>query len=60
MKPIPFTWDFKIKDTAGTIEDILYKERCCLRGDEQKTIEILILKCSMHPSSDMRPFVYSP
>ena len=35
MKPLPFIWDFRIKDTAGSLANVLCKARCCLRGDQQ-------------------------
>ena len=35
MQPIPYIWDFRIKDTAGSIATVIYKARCCLRGDFQ-------------------------
>ena len=35
MKPIPFIWDFRIKDTVGSMAELLFKARCCLRGDKQ-------------------------
>ena len=35
MKPIPFIWNFRIKDTVGSTDELLYKARCCLRGDKQ-------------------------
>ena len=37
MKPLPFLWDFSINYTAGSIAEIIYKARCCLRGDKQIT-----------------------
>lgn len=35
MKPIPFIWDLRIKDTVGSDVSVLYKARCCIRGDKQ-------------------------
>lgn len=35
MKPLPFIWDFRIKDTHGSLASYLCKARCCLRGDKQ-------------------------
>lgn len=35
MKPIPFLWDFRVNDTYGTDNAVIYKARCCLRGDKQ-------------------------
>lgn len=35
MKPIPFNWDFRIKDTEGADVCKIFKVRCCLRGDKQ-------------------------
>ena len=35
MKPLPFIWNFRVKDTAGSLAEVLFKARCCLRGDQQ-------------------------
>lgn len=35
MQPVPFTWDFRIKENPGTEVPVLFKARCCLRGDKQ-------------------------
>lgn len=35
MEPLPFIWDFRIKEAPGSDISILYKARCCLRGDKQ-------------------------
>lgn len=34
MSPLPYIWDFRIKDTFGAY-GLIYKARCCLRGDKQ-------------------------
>lgn len=34
MKPVPFTWVFWIKNK---LDGLLYRPRCCVRGDLQKT-----------------------
>lgn len=36
MKPVPFLWDFKIKEAPGTSTPLLHKARCCLRGDKKQ------------------------
>lgn len=36
MRPVPFTWNFKLK-TVDAFHDIyLEKARCFLRGDKQR------------------------
>jgi len=35
MKPVPFTWVFKLKQIDGDGKRFLHKARCCLRGDKQ-------------------------
>lgn len=35
MTPLPFTWNFRIKEDAGDNVPLLYNARCCLRGDKQ-------------------------
>lgn len=35
MKPEPFAWGFRIKETPGAPIPVLEKARCCLRGDKQ-------------------------
>lgn len=35
MQPVPFTWDFGIKENSDTDVPVLFKARCCLRGDRQ-------------------------
>jgi len=36
MKPVPFIWDFRRKESPGDLLDVIYKARCCLRGDKQR------------------------
>lgn len=33
--PLPYIWDFRLKGTGGSLADLIYKSRCCLRGDKQ-------------------------
>ena len=35
MKPVPCTWNFRIKSNPGKNAPIIYKARCCLRRDKQ-------------------------
>lgn len=35
MQPVPYTWDFRIRETPGTDAPVLLKAYCCLRGDKQ-------------------------
>ena len=35
MKPLPLIWNFKVKDTAGSLAEVLFKARSYLRGDQQ-------------------------
>lgn len=35
MKPLPLTWNFRIKETSRADAPLMYNARCCLRGDEQ-------------------------
>ena len=36
MKPVPFTWVFKLKQLDAEGKKFLEKARCCLRGDRQQ------------------------
>lgn len=40
MNPIPFIWDFRMKDTVGLDLRILNKARCSLQGDKQLAISM--------------------
>lgn len=36
QNPVPFTWNFRLKESPGDKAQIVYKARCCLRGDKQR------------------------
>lgn len=35
MKPLPDTWDFKIKETVGSVVSELHRARCCIGCNHQ-------------------------
>lgn len=37
MRPLPHVWDFRIKDTVGSMENELFKAICCLSEAKQGT-----------------------
>lgn len=49
MYVLPYTWNFRLKESPGQYIDVLHKARCCLRGDKQR------------PFFDLDPYVvYAP